>query len=57
MISIAEYGTPFAMEKLIAANPQYSDVLIFDAGIELIVPEIEEATIYSLPPWKRSAST
>lgn len=57
MISIAEYGTPFAMEKLIAANPQYSDVLIFDAGIELIVPEIEEATVYSLPPWKRSAST
>ena len=53
MISIAEYGTPFGVETLIAANPKYADVLIFEAGIELNVPFIAEETVNSLPPWKR----
>lgn len=53
IISIAEYGTPYGVENLIAANPEHSDVLIFDAGIELTVPKIAEETVNSLPPWKR----
>lgn len=40
---------------IIAANKQYSDVLIFDSGVELIIPVIEENddTPASLPPWER----
>lgn len=40
---------------IIAANRQYSDVLIFDSGVELIIPVIEENddTPASLPPWER----
>ena len=40
---------------IIAANRQYSDVLIFDSGVELTIPVIEENddTPASLPPWER----
>ena len=40
---------------IIEANRKYSDVLIFDSGVELIIPIIEEDedTPASLPPWSR----
>ncbi len=40
---------------IIQANTKYADVLIFDAGIDLIIPYIEENedTPASLPPWAR----
>lgn len=38
--------------KLMAANPDYMDVLLFEPGIELTVPEIElPAPKADLPPW------
>ena len=52
-ISIAEYGTPHKVAELINANPQYADVLIFEEGINLNIPELETETISSLPPWKQ----
>ena len=53
LISIAEYGTPHKVAELIAANPAYSDVLIFTEGINLIIPTVESEKITTLPPWKR----
>lgn len=53
IISIAEYGTPHKVAELINANPEYSDVLIFDEGITLNIPELETESISSLPPWKQ----
>ena len=53
MISEYEYGTPYKVAELITANPDYADVLIFDEGVNLVVPEIDEETIKSLPPWKQ----
>lgn len=40
---------------IIQANPRYSDILIFDANVELIIPIIPENddTPGSLPPWSR----
>ena len=40
---------------IIEANTRYADVLIFEAGVELIIPFIEEyeETPASLPPWSR----
>lgn len=40
---------------IIQANTRYADVLIFDAGIELMIPFVEEheETPASLPPWSR----
>ena len=53
LISIAEYDTPHKVTELISANPAYSDVLIFEEGINLTIPTIEAEKITTLPPWKR----
>lgn len=53
IISIAKYGTPHKVAELINANPEYSDVLIFDEGITLNIPELEAESVSSLPPWKQ----
>lgn len=43
------------MHRLIAANPLYSDVLTFEGGERLLVPDgVGEASVVdtsSLPPW------
>lgn len=40
--------------EIIQANPDYCDVLIFDAGVELIIPDEPDVTLpETLPPWRR----
>ena len=41
------------ISTLIEANEQYKDYVIFPAGIVLNVPEIEDMTAQSIPPWRR----
>jgi phage tail protein X len=44
--------SPAAIIPLMQANPQYSDINIFPAGIELTIPDVD--TIQDpdyLPPW------
>ena len=41
--------------EIIQSNPAYCDVLIFDAGVELIIPNEPEVTFpETLPPWRRA---
>lgn len=38
--------------ELMAANPEHMDVLLFPAGVELAVPDVEiEPKKAELPPW------
>lgn len=38
--------------ELMAANPDYMDVILFPAGVELLVPEVKiEPKKADLPPW------
>lgn len=49
-------GSEMYMSDLIRANPDYQEYVIFPAGIELSVPEVEKTTAQEesmLPPWKR----
>jgi len=46
-------GKEMCMDKLISANPDCIDILIFPAGLQLIIPEITESVISDLPPWKK----
>lgn len=41
--------------RIIEANRRYADVLVFEAGVSLLVPVISEdaATPGSAPPWSR----
>ena len=41
---------------IIQANPDYCDVLIFEAGVILIIPDVSSVTMpETLPPWRREA--
>lgn len=53
LISIMYYETPHKVADLISENPEYSDVLIFEEGIELKIPQLETDSIGTLPPWKQ----
>lgn len=49
-------GSEMYMSDLIRANPDYQEYVIFPAGIELNIPEVEQITAQEesmLPPWKR----
>lgn len=54
-ISLDFYGSPYRIKELIECNREYSDVLIFETGIELNIPILEEKVSTTLAPWKRGA--
>lgn len=54
IIAFNVYGDCKYTDKLIRANMEYKDYLIFPAGIVLTLPDLEIKTALSdLPPWKR----
>ena len=57
LIAYKVYGKEEYYHKLIRANTNLIDVVIFDGNTPIIVPEILEVKIKDeskLPPWKRS---
>lgn len=56
-IAFLIYGTTDVTDRLIAANPEYSDVYIFNAGTVLRLPEITVASASQFvpAPWKGGA--
>lgn len=49
------YNDETLSSEIIRENPHYADVLIFDAGVVLYLPVIENAEeITTKPPWERS---
>ena len=53
MIALDFYDDEFLAGELIQANPQYSGVLRFLAGVELSIPILEDKPAETLPPWRR----
>lgn len=51
-IALARMGSEMHMARLIAANPEHRETVIFSAGIELVIPDTEKRTETVLPPWK-----
>jgi hypothetical protein len=53
-IALRTLGAERYMDLLLEANPEHNYVLRFDAGVELVVPELPEPVRpASLPPWRR----
>lgn len=50
-IAYKALGSGFKLDLMIAENPEYCDIFVFPAGIELNVPEIEDEVSETLPPW------
>lgn len=53
LIAFKVYGSEKHMTKLIEANPEHRETVIFSANVKLNVPEIETPVPDELPPWKR----
>ncbi len=53
-IAFKALGSESYTDKLIKANLQYSDIVIFPAGVVLRLPEVEPETSVTLPPWKEA---
>lgn len=50
-IAYKTLGDEMKMDKLIAANPELCTVFVFQAGVTLNIPEAEEETASTNPPW------
>ena len=46
------YGDERVASYIIDANPEYADVLIFGAGVNLNLPRLETVEASTLPKWK-----
>lgn len=53
IIALDAYDDEFKAHKIIQANPSYAKVLVFEAGVKLKIPILEEESNERLPPWKR----
>ena len=53
-LALQMYNEETLAHYIIEFNPDYADVLIFDANVALRLPIIEDAeTPETLPPWRR----
>ena len=53
MIAKREMGSESYTSTLMEANTDYLDTVIFPAGVNLIIPDVELRRPSILPPWKR----
>jgi len=53
ILALDAYNDEAKAHLIIQTNPQYANVLIFQAGVTLKIPVIELEAASTLPPWKR----
>ena len=54
ILALIFYGDEKLASEIIQANPDHCDVLIFDAGVSITIPEVSSVTMpETLPPWRR----
>ena len=56
MIAKDVYGSEYHADVLMAANAAHIETFIFQAGVELSTPALEEERNGLLPPWKYEAN-
>ena len=52
VIAYEQMGDCKYTEILINANRQHIENFIFSAGVELVIPEVDNTTCQPLPPWR-----
>ncbi len=56
ILALCYYNNEKLASAIIQRNPDYCDVLIFDEGVELIIPDVSTVTPpETLPPWRRES--
>ena len=55
-LALEMYGEETLAHYIIDFNPDYADVLIFDANVPLRLPIVEDVELPdTLPPWRRNS--
>ena len=55
-LALEMYGEETLAHYIIEFNPDYADVLIFDANVPLRLPIVEDVELpETLPPWRRNS--
>ena len=55
-LALEMYGEETLAHYIIEFNPDYADVLIFDANVHLLLPIVEDVEMPdTLPPWRRDS--
>lgn len=55
-LALKYYNEEKLASEIIAANLDHCDTLIFSAGVELTIPDVDSVTEpETLPPWRRNA--
>ena len=52
-IALDQMGSEKYMSLIIEANSKYNQVVVFPAGITLVIPAVPAISAVTLPPWKR----
>lgn len=53
MIAYKQMGSTDYTGNLMRANSSLVGTYVFDAGVELTIPDVSEETAPTLPPWKQ----
>ena len=53
IIALRQMDSEKYMSLIIEANSKYNQVVVFPAGITLMIPAVPAITAVTLPPWKR----
>ena len=51
-IAHSQLGSSSYTDKLMSLNSQYIDTFVFEAGISLKLPDVQETVSTKAPPWK-----
>ena len=55
-LALEMYGEETLAHYIIEFNPDYADVLIFDANVAILLPIVEDVEMPdTLPPWRRDS--
>lgn len=54
MLSYRYYGSEHLFPVLIDANPDYADVIVFSAGVKLVIPDVDTTETAPVPPWSEA---
>jgi len=56
LLALDMYNDERLAHYIIEFNPDYSDVIVFEGGVLLKLPVVEEAeTAETIPPWRQTA--
>ncbi len=53
IVALKTTGSESNLDKIMKANLEHREIVVFPAGVELDIPEIETKASNNLPLWKR----